>query len=215
MKLCANKGCNETDPERFNKNKSRKDGLSQYCRSCANAITNKWGTANPDKKKECGRVGYKKFYDNNRDKELARLKKSTDLYRANNPEKIKEGLRVYRQNNPDIINAQTQRRNAKRLSLPVDWSARLWKQCLDFFGNRCVYCHRDDLPLEQDHFIPLNDPQCPGTVPWNMVPACRGCNSRKNDNNPFTWESKFDWIHFLIRICENSLVTDICRDSAA
>jgi hypothetical protein len=34
-KRCSNPQCSETDPNRFNKNKSQKDGLQAYCRTCS------------------------------------------------------------------------------------------------------------------------------------------------------------------------------------
>lgn len=38
-----------------------------------------------------------------------------------------------------------------------------------------------------DHWIPVNSPDCPGTVATNMVPLCQGkngCNNSKADRNP-------------------------------
>ena len=50
--------------------------------------------------------------------------------------------------------------------------------------------------LADDHFIPLNAMECPGTVIENMLPACHAmksgggsldCNRSKSDNNPHQW----------------------------
>ena len=41
-----------------------------------------------------------------------------------------------------------------------------------------------------DHWIPLADAACPGTVAWNILPLCdglTGCNNQKGAKNPKTW----------------------------
>ena len=41
-----------------------------------------------------------------------------------------------------------------------------------------------------DHWIPLTSPECPGTIPTNVVPLCDGidgCNESKNDSNALEW----------------------------
>lgn len=64
------------------------------------------------------------------------------------------------------------------------WSYAEWMKTLDRFDHACVYCGERDCELTQDHFVPLAAHDCPGTVPWNMVPACRRCNSRKCARRP-------------------------------
>lgn len=66
------------------------------------------------------------------------------------------------------------------------WSLALWLQAVADFGGRCAYCDGDK-KLSQDHFIPLAAPNCPGTVPWNIVPACRSCNASKASRPAEQW----------------------------
>ena len=44
--------------------------------------------------------------------------------------------------------------------------------------------------MAMDHWIPIVSPDCPGTVPWNIVPLCGGaggCNNSKSDRNAAEW----------------------------
>jgi len=55
-KICSR--CNETKPlDRFHKNGSRKDGLADWCKSCANADQRERRAENPDKMRayDCAR----------------------------------------------------------------------------------------------------------------------------------------------------------------
>lgn len=70
------------------------------------------------------------------------------------------------------------RRRAKHL--PFQWSLASWKACLTWWKNRCAYCGKRRRRIEHDHVIPLSNPTCPGTVPWNIVPACITCNRKKH-----------------------------------
>jgi 5-methylcytosine-specific restriction endonuclease McrA len=55
-------------------------------------------------------------------------------------------------------------------------------------ASACAYCHGmlgPDNPATVDHLIPLN---AGGTShAWNLVPACRSCNSSKRDKNVTEW----------------------------
>jgi hypothetical protein len=63
----------------------------------------------------------------------------------------------------------------------------------EFFGNRCCYCDTafdSTTAAHQDHLIPINRTDL-GLDAWgNVVPACRGCNNKKQGA---------DWRDFIIR----------------
>ena len=88
----------------FGKTKQNKDGLKSYCNECRKIESKKYRSENSEKRKET----LKKFYENNKEKELLRFKK----YREENPEKRKETCTKYNKNNREKINE----------------SARLWKR---------------------------------------------------------------------------------------
>jgi hypothetical protein len=78
------------------------------------------------------------------------------------------------------------RRKSWKQSLPWQWTPADWERCKAAWGHRCAYCGASG-ELTQDHFIPYASPDCPGTVPSNMVPACLSCNCSKRDQSPFEW----------------------------
>jgi hypothetical protein len=75
-------------------------------------------------------------------------------------------------------------RNHKKRSLIFIWTEQNWIDCKAYFENKCAYCLSED-NITQDHFIPLNDENCPGTIVKNMVPACLKCNCSKQDKSPY------------------------------
>lgn len=102
-KICR-KCKEERDICLFGKTKQNKDGLKSYCNECRKIESKKYRNENSEKRKET----LKKFYENNKEKELLRFKK----YRKENPEKRKETCTKYNKNNREKINE----------------SARLWKK---------------------------------------------------------------------------------------
>lgn len=81
-------------------------------------------------------------------------------------------------------------RRARERALPVAFTNADWEHCLKHFNGCCAYCGSQAglwNPITADHFIPLTDPTCPGTVASNMIPACKSCNSGKSDRDPAKW----------------------------
>lgn len=69
MKTCI-KCSIEKHEELFYKNKSRVDGLDQYCTECRASYTRKWSKT--DAGKSCRKTARSRYYKKNKDKELAR-----------------------------------------------------------------------------------------------------------------------------------------------
>lgn len=84
-------------------------------------------------------------------------------------------------------------RKARQWHMPNAFTASDWRDCLEYFDNSCAVCgaHRGLWhTLAKDHWIPVSDPNCPGTVPTNIVPLCHGvdgCNNSKSKKNPNVW----------------------------
>lgn len=82
---------------------------------------------------------------------------------------------------------------ARKRSLPIAFSSSDWDAALDYWGHQCAVCGRPRglwHTLAQDHWIPLSDPRCPGTVPTNILPLCHGeggCNNSKGNKDPVRW----------------------------
>lgn len=82
---------------------------------------------------------------------------------------------------------------ARKRSLPIAFSNSDWEDALDYWGYQCAICGRPRglwHTLAQDHWIPLSDPRCPGTLPTNILPLCHGeggCNNSKGNKDPIRW----------------------------
>jgi len=74
-----------------------------------------------------------------------------------------------------------QRRRERINSLPRDFKKDDRELVKQMFDHKCGYCGAPelDVALEFDHFVDIFEDECPGTVPFNMVPSCRPCNRRK------------------------------------
>jgi len=94
------------------------------------------------------------------------------------------------------------RYRTRKLALPCDFTNTDWQRALDYFSHSCAACGKPRglwHTLAQDHWIPLSNPNCPGTVPANIVPLCHtkkdgtdGCNNTKGGQSPEIWlEKKF------------------------
>lgn len=76
------------------------------------------------------------------------------------------------------------KRRALRMALPPAVStltAVEWDSIKATYGHACVYCGRTDRPLTRDHVIPLS--KGGHHVKENILPACRPCNSRRNNQD--------------------------------
>lgn len=64
---------------------------------------------------------------------------------------------------------------------------------IKYWSGKCSVC--GELPakcrnLVIDHWIAITDPECPGTIPGNMVPMCSPCNSSKGGKLALVWLEK-------------------------
>lgn len=96
--------------------------------------------------------------------------------------------------NPLAIKMAGQRRRSRRAKFPADYTADDWQFALNYFNGCCAVCDRPILGLfhtaHMDHWFALATPDCPGTVPGNIVPLCGGkdgCNTSKNARDPEEW----------------------------
>lgn len=168
----------------------------------------KWRIENPDKLKAI----WQRSRIKHRDKRLAYARAYNPIYRQNNIEALKERNGIYysanrarhrensrrwQNNNASkykaLMIAAKQRYRSRKQKLPDVFSSNDWSIALDYFDNRCAVCERPIglwHTLAADHWIPLSNSDCPGTVPTNIVPLCHGtdgCNNSKGSKLPETW----------------------------
>lgn len=111
-------------------------------------------------------------------------------WRRAHPDKVLKQLQKTRTKHPLYMTAATQRRAARKRGLPDTLTKTEWATCLDYWGNCCAVCGAQNglwIRICADHWIPLSNPRCPGTVQTNIVPMCMSCNSSKSNMLPDVW----------------------------
>jgi len=221
--------------ESFNKNKTRKSGVSDWCKSCTKESKAKYYLENKSRVLMANNIyakenkeEIKKTKKEWRNKNKSRILRKASIYYQNNKEKIKEyGKKYIEKNrgklwrdlpeNKEQISAkqseyyenhkiiikiysseykkinrckynvlQQQRRSMIHKALST-LTKKQWEDVKQKFNNCCCYCGKE-LPLTQEHFIPLSK-DGEYTVN-NIIPSCQICNSSKNNKDFFKWFPK-------------------------
>ncbi len=135
----------------------------------------------------------------------ARYRALTPEKQARRREKSREWERRARAKNPLTFRVagriKQARRRARARHYPDTWTLADSRFALAYWQGCCAVCGRAEgfwYTIALDHWIPLTDPACPGTVPGNLVPLChakkgipsalaRPCNNHKGPAAPQTW----------------------------
>jgi hypothetical protein len=173
-----------------------KSGFHSECKACSKARYNEWRRKN--RKAHAKRNS--DWFRDNREVVLARQRlymaklgsdeakrRRSAEYDRNKP-RYSAASKAWKKANRKRATLNESRREARKRSLPNDWTLEEMNAALAHFGNCCPVCGIDlDGRRHWDHWIPLICPTCPGTVKSNMVPLCGRCNMRKNDTLPDVW----------------------------
>ena len=121
----------------------------------------------------------------NKDKALENSRR----WKKNNPEKVKtnnvRGHKNYREKYPERKKLADHKRNAIIRKLNFGFTDKDWNDCLYYFDNKCAYCGRKLGKPTLEHFIPVIKN---GELSrWNVIPACKSCNSSKRNKDFFDW----------------------------
>lgn len=197
--------------EYFLKRSNAKDGLRNHCRQCSTKYGQDYRKKHEDKEKRYRKQYYidnkeqLKEYTRNRNRQFPEMKAAYNKkYKKLHPEKSRTSGRPYLKNNPELYSTldklSKERRRSRKHQLPDDFSKLDWYNALDYFSNRCAVCGRKPdfwTILAMDHWIPITDLNCPGTVKRNIVPLCNGrkgvpagepsCNLSKCQKHPKEW----------------------------
>lgn len=194
--------------EYFHKNKNMRDGLYSTCKTCRNADAHteyaarkdyykEYANNNKDKLQEfrkqynqTNKDKIKELYIANRDKYNAR--KAT--YYREHKEQQKEQRKAYAhyyastENGKEIKRMTLNRRRARKKSLLDNFTSNQWEDSKIYFDNKCAYCEKPSMRLTQEHFIPVA--KGGHYTAFNIIPACKSCNSSKRDEDFFDWYPK-------------------------
>ncbi len=175
---------------------ANKGVLNPFCKVCARQKAREWR----DQNLERARAKDRERYWANRDAISAqkRLKRSQYLetsrrWHATNQEHVRSHHRQWQRANPDKVQHRNRKRAARQRGLPNTYTLEQWNAALVYFDHRCAVCGRaesEQQTIVTDHWIPLADETCPGTVATNIVPLCHGvdgCNNKKSKKMPHEW----------------------------
>lgn len=185
-KLCPS--CNKMlDYTCFGKNKSKKDGLQNYCKGCRKAQAEQSAERIAIYQKEYRKKNADRLSQAAKEKYSANpeyYKEKAKAWRDANPERKKNLDRRWQQNNKDRVNINCARRRAWKQSIQsVKYTAEDLLGKLVVWKYRCYLCDEllDDT-LHWDHVKPLRaggaDMLC------NLRPAHGSCNMSKGGKWP-------------------------------
>ena len=130
-----------------------------------------------------------------RDPEYIKLyqrKYQREWYKKNRA-RILELNKIRDEKEPERRRMHAVRRRTKQAELPNDFTDKDWVKCLEYWNYRCAVCEKPQSlfnVLAADHWIPIANPDCLGTVPHNIIPLCHGengCNNSKSKRDGATW----------------------------
>lgn len=106
-------------------------------------------------------------------------------WRRRNPKKRYEYRKKYVEKYRDKVYQNNKNHAARKKGAVGTISLKEWRSIKRIYRYRCCYCGTPG-PLTQDHVIPLS--RGGSNQIGNIVPACRSCNSRKNDRYLSEWK---------------------------
>lgn len=185
------------------------DGLQHVCKTCARLVNREYYKQHAEKIKHDTRqyrISHKeegREKNNRRSREWAarnpeRAQRKSRLNHEKHRGREREQARQWYYNNRERVSEQVKtesgrlirrliglRRRSRIKSLPNDFTERDWSFALDYWSG-CAICG-EKANLHADHWIPIANESCPGTVPENIVVLCARCNQSKNSSNPVEW----------------------------
>lgn len=128
-----------------------------------------YNRAHPEDARRRGRAASKIYYQKNREAIRARATEDRDYYRAYGAE--------WQRQHPERRAAYTRAYRYRKRGAAGSHTLQEWLEKVELLGGCCIYCGRDDVPMTEDHKVPLSRGGSDDIT--NIVPACHSCNARK------------------------------------
>src|ERR1035437_5094689 len=151
----------------------RKNGLwtDEYTKTYNRKNAQEWRLAHPDERY----VNNKKWAEENPNKVV----QSQEKYIMLHSDRVKESKRAWKRSHPEYLQADKEKRRAMQMHAPGDGcTSEQWKEIMQSYSWRCVYCGKVGGHLTMDHIVPLISGGSQHSS--NIVPACRDCKCKKN-----------------------------------
>lgn len=113
------------------------------------------------------------------------------IYYENNKEEMSAKHRAYAKQNYESARTRSHKYRTKKRASVTDLTVEQWKFSLAYFEEKCCYCGKIAMVLNQEHIIPVS--KGGNYTASNIIPACGSCNSRKHNKNLLAWYSKMDF----------------------
>lgn len=190
--------------EYFHVAKNNKDGFHNVCKVCRNKKSKEDAKKRYEENYEKVKESQKKYYESNKDKINARKRvyrlenldtdghyhskiisnQRAKNFRDKNREKYNSYQANYRKDYRQsergkmILNISHYKSQARFWygEIKDDFTIDDWEYALDYFNHACAYCGNES-ELIQEHVKPIS--QSKDYTKYNIVPACRSCNSSK------------------------------------
>lgn len=185
--------CFPSTPAYFCRYEKSKDGLVWCCRSCSNKHLVKPRKIYPMLLPGFKRCGHCKIVKPANDTQFHRNKSRADGFDNFCKDCASQVAEKRRRSQPDHVRTVSaekyQRRRARELNLPFDFTKEDWRICKEYFSQKCATCRKQTSRLVRDHWVSLvdNSPSNPGYTKTNIAPLCRSCNSSKSDREATEW----------------------------
>ena len=175
----------------FYRNKKRKDGLQNFCKSCQKEYAKNYHKETYGERKSNENRKSREYFDKNPEyrkeyyqKNKAKQKAYAKEWYQQNKEKHRRLTNKWRMENKEQFNIIVRRYQHKKRSVKFNFTENDWNAALDHFGNKCAYCGKNG-KLQKEHVIPVskNGP----FIPSNVIPACASCNVSKLDKDLDDW----------------------------
>ena len=166
--------------------------MAYQCKQCSRKEAQNYRNPPLTKLRDQKRRTTEKFKQHRREQyanDPQRFRNTKNQSYAKRADKINQKRR--RERDKRRIEAHKQR--SRKRSLPCEYTETQWQHALNYWHGCCAYCGNQpglfdyNQTLHQDHYIPLSNPDCPGTVIANMLPSCQSCNLSKGNKNPIKW----------------------------